>query len=377
MKNDKQSLGLDEGSSVSVSISGQKDIRRLLQAGGIFVSAVQLTRTPMLVTDATIPGNPIVFANDKYLSFFGYSLEEIVGQDEFFLSTNKNSEETVRLFRATLAKNHEQNFHIALRHKDGTESTSSMLVMPILDKEGELIHHLMSFLDQSELIASNNVVETLLVENARLVKVLAERELHIAESNHRIKNNLMQASMILKLEERRLRHPDLVEAISATRARLDAIAGIHAMLTNTGRADEVDLAGYLEALAPQIIPATSHVDMFTEMEAGIVVSTAVAQSVALITIELVANAVKHAFPRHRAGSIRVELARTSDVIKLTVSDDGIGMADGVVESIGYQVVRALVAQHEGSLTLSSDAHGTAIDVMVAHEERNRKNASLV
>jgi PAS domain S-box-containing protein len=367
MKSDKQSPGLDEGPGVSVSISGQKDIRRLLQAGGIFVSAVQLTRTPMLVTDATIPGNPIVFANDKYLSFFGYSLEEIVGQDEFFLSTNKNSEETVRLFRAALAKKHEQTFDIALRHKDGTESTSSMLVMPILDKEGEVIHHLMSFLDQSELIASEKVIETLLVENARLVKVLAERDLHIAESNHRIKNNLMQASMILKLEESRLRHPDLVGAISATRVRLDAMAGIHAMLTNTGGADEVDLAVYLEALAPQIIPATSRVDVFTDMEAGIVVSAAVAQSLALLTIELVANSVKHAFPRRRAGSVRVKLARTSDIINLTVSDDGVGMADGVVESVGYQVVRALVAQHEGTLTLSNDAHGTAVEVMVAHE----------
>ncbi len=305
-----------------------ENIQRLLRSGGVFVSAVQMTRTPMLVTDATIARNPIVFANNKFLSFFGYSLEEIVEQDEYFLSIGKESEETVRMFRAALAKNHEQVFDIALRHKDGTESISSMLVMPIFDKKGDVIHHLLSFLDQSELIASNQTIEMLLTENARLVKLLAERDLYIIESNHRIKNNLFQAAMILKLEESRLKHPDLLEALSATRVRLDAMAGIHAMLTNTGGIDEVDLAVYLDTLTSQIIPATSRVDMFTEMEAGILVSTAVAQSLALLMIELITNAVKHAFPCHRAGSVRVKLARTSDDINLTVSDDGVGMATG-------------------------------------------------
>jgi PAS domain S-box-containing protein len=341
MTDDQQSPGLDEDSGIYGATSVLKDIRRLLQTGGIFVSAVQSTRTPMLITDVTIPGNPIVFANNKFLSFFGYSIEEVIGQDEYFLSSDKNLSETVNKFRMALAENHQQVLDIALRHKDGSESISSMLVMPVLDKEGEVIHHLLSFIDRSELIASNQITETLLLENARLVKLLAERELHIAESNHRIKNNLLQASMILKLEESRLRNPDLVEALSVTRIRLDAIAGIHAMLTNTGGVDEVDLAGYLEPLTPQTIPATSRVNMFTEMEAGILVSTAVAQSLALLTIELVTNAVKHAFPRYRPGSVRVKLARTSDIIKLTVIDDGVGMADEVIESIGYQVVRAL------------------------------------
>ena len=61
----------------------------------------------------------------------------------------------------------------------------------------------------------------------------------------------------------------------------------------------------------------------------------------LITIELVTNAVKHAFPRRRAGSIRVGLIQTVDAIKLTVSDNGVGMVNGVPKSLGYQVVRGV------------------------------------
>jgi two-component sensor histidine kinase len=64
------------------------------------------------------------------------------------------------------------------------------------------------------------------------------------------------------------------------------------------------------------------------------------------------------------------------MIKLTVSDDGVGMTEGVIEALGYRVVRALVAQHEGSLRLSSGAQGTAVEVIVTEEKRNESSGSL-
>ena len=41
----------------------ERHIEAVRQQGGLFVEAVRRTRMPMLVTDATLPGNPIVFAN--------------------------------------------------------------------------------------------------------------------------------------------------------------------------------------------------------------------------------------------------------------------------------------------------------------------------
>ena len=35
----------------------------------------------MLVTEATLPGNPIVFANAVFMNVSGYSLAELVGHD--------------------------------------------------------------------------------------------------------------------------------------------------------------------------------------------------------------------------------------------------------------------------------------------------------
>jgi len=375
MTTDQHSPDRGGGSGASNAISAQVDIERRLHDDGIFVSAVQLTRLPLLVTDSTISGNPIIFANDAFLFFFGYAKEEIVGRNEYFLSADTASRETVAAFRRALVDGREETFDISLRHKDNTESTTSLMVMPLTDLEGTIIHHLLSFVDRSELVASTKVVEALMIENARLVKALAERDLLVAETNHRVKNNLMQASMILKLEEQRLRQPAFAEAFLATRTRLDAMAGIHNMLTVIWDGNVIDLAAYLGMLAPQLVPAAAGVTMETRIATGVLVASEVAQCLVLITIELVTNAVKHAFPRRRAGSIRVGLIQTVDAIKLTVSDNGVGMVDGVPESLGYQVVRGLADQLKGSLTVVSDARGTVIEVTVSEELRNRRSSS--
>ena len=49
----------------------ERHIEALRQQGGIFVDAVRVTRMPMLVTDATLPCNPIVFANRAFIELSG------------------------------------------------------------------------------------------------------------------------------------------------------------------------------------------------------------------------------------------------------------------------------------------------------------------
>ena len=36
---------------------------------------------PMIVTDATLPGNPIVFVNQSFINLCGYTMDELLGQD--------------------------------------------------------------------------------------------------------------------------------------------------------------------------------------------------------------------------------------------------------------------------------------------------------
>jgi PAS domain S-box-containing protein len=51
-----------------------------------FVAAVEATRMPMVVTDPTVDGNPIVYVNQSFIDLFGYTQDEVLGQNYFFLT---------------------------------------------------------------------------------------------------------------------------------------------------------------------------------------------------------------------------------------------------------------------------------------------------
>ena len=51
------------------------------RGGGPFVAAVEATRMPMVVTDPTVSGNPIIYVNEAFIDLFGYTRDEVLGQN--------------------------------------------------------------------------------------------------------------------------------------------------------------------------------------------------------------------------------------------------------------------------------------------------------
>ncbi|HJS58929.1 MAG TPA: ATP-binding protein, partial [Vicinamibacteria bacterium] len=91
----------------------------------------------------------------------------------------------------------------------------------------------------------------------------------------------------------------------------------------------------------------------------------------LILNELITNALKHAFPDGRPGTIRVELKRVDgDALRLVVSDDGAGLSVGIdVErspSLGLDLVRMLAKQLDAALEVGR-TRGTCFTLTVPLE----------
>jgi two-component system, sensor histidine kinase PdtaS len=85
--------------------------------------------------------------------------------------------------------------------------------------------------------------------------------------------------------------------------------------------------------------------------------------VSLIFNELLSNAYKHAFPENRGGRVEVTLARDgADGLTLRVSDDGVGLRDGInlasPSTLGLKIVRSLTEQIHGKIEVSSGAGAT-------------------
>ena len=80
----------------------ERHIRNVQEQGGVFVEAVRLTRMPMLVTDATLPGNPIIFANRAFVELSGYAEDELLGQDPHFMNGEQTEAAAIRQYETPI-----------------------------------------------------------------------------------------------------------------------------------------------------------------------------------------------------------------------------------------------------------------------------------
>jgi len=138
-----------------------------------------------------------------------------------------------------------------------------------------------------------------------------------------------------------------------------AIALVHDQLYQTRDYARVQFGEYLRTLAHNVFElgrASTPARLELAVD-DVVLDVGLAIPCALVINELITNALKHAFPGGRAGTVRVAFARTGGELRLEVADDGVGLPPGFeisdTMSMGFQVVRALTAQLDGVLDVES------------------------
>ena len=98
-----------------------------------------------------------------------------------------------------------------------------------------------------------------------------------------------------------------------------------------------------------------------------IVEADVSVSIELVVTELVINALKHAFSGGRHGNIGVDYCTKGNNWKLSVTDNGVGMATIAGEAkagLGTNIVKALAKQLDAKITVRDRKPGT--DVSLDH-----------
>ncbi len=207
-------------------------------------------------------------------------------------------------------------------------------------------------------------VKGLLVENARLRRLCAEakelaarHELALREGDHRIKNSLQIVASLMGMQERRETNQAARGALHAATARIQAVARMHDALQLNGSANAVNLGELVQTMCVSLHtmagdPTRVKVIVYVEpIEAPI----ALAQPVVLALNELVVNALRHAFPGERSGTISVSLEHADGKLRAVVVDDGVGLPAGHARSSGFgmKLVQMMVAKVGGEIRIES------------------------
>jgi two-component sensor histidine kinase len=194
-------------------------------------------------------------------------------------------------------------------------------------------------------------------------RVISVKDATIREIHHRVKNNLQTIASLLRLQGRRLRSKEAKAAIQESVLRIGSIALVHETLTE----EPSDIAEFSEVarrighmVAEGLVLPDTRIDIKVTGSTG-PLGADIATPIAVTLTELLHNAIEHAFPNGRNGTISVELAREGDDVILAVRDDGVGMPEGATEGerLGLQIVRSLVEELGGTFDISSDVGTTA------------------
>lgn len=200
---------------------------------------------------------------------------------------------------------------------------------------------------------------------------IAERDLFLAEFDHRVKNNFAVVASLLDLQRRRAAEPATKEALGTALSRIESIARAHRHLYRGRNSAAVEMRAYLTELCAALHDALSlhgaiQLDCLSE-EVEMPRDRAV--SIGLVVNELVTNAVKHAFAGREGGAIAVTLSARPNGWRLIVADDGIGMrrkpskrTDG---GLGNRLIEAFARQAGGTIATDSDPTGTTVTLDLA------------
>jgi PAS domain S-box-containing protein len=199
----------------------------------------------------------------------------------------------------------------------------------------------------------------------QLMAALHEKEVLLKEIHHRVKNNLQVISSLLSLQRETLPDLHLQAAFEDSQQRIQAMALVHESLYQSRDLGRIDFAAYVDTLSHNLLRSASHdtrhIALRLELE-PVLLDIERAIPCGLILNELLTNALKHAFPEGRPGTVAVGLQATEDQVILRVSDTGVGLPVDLdfrqTDSLGMQLVCLLTEQLGGTITCSRD-EGTA------------------
>lgn len=189
---------------------------------------------------------------------------------------------------------------------------------------------------------------------------MAEQDGPAAESasevRHRTANTLQLLATLARMRGQRSVDAEVRRQMVWMAEAIGALGALERQRT----ADGVDFGAYLSDMAPVWRRRRAGQDIEVRIEAGsLTVRDQAASTLALVTGELIANALTHGLRDDPAPLLRVTLDRQGEAeIILAVSDNGPGLPDGTVrEGFGLWLARSLAVQVRGKLTVAPGAAG--------------------
>jgi two-component sensor histidine kinase len=203
-----------------------------------------------------------------------------------------------------------------------------------------------------------------------------ELKLLLREQRHRMKNDLALLSSMITLQARSQASPPVRTALESAAARLHVFAKGQDQLQFATGDQTVNMQEYLGDVCRRFgeaLRGARQIAVRVECE-NVIIDSRQAIRIGLIVNELATNALKHAFPEDRAGTIQVRLRRRLTDLTVIV-EDGVGCPEGVQAGLGSRLVTLLAEQSGGVIKREAANPGCRVVITIPHGLSENENAA--
>jgi len=230
-------------------------------------------------------------------------------------------------------------------------------------------------------LAISDITERKLAED-QLLASHQENKYLLAELQHRAKNSFSLIAGMIGIAASYGGNSGSDKILDELSLHVRSVAELYTLLNSSGSISEIRLDDYCARVITPLVELRGSIRLESDLD-EIILPVKMATPIGLILTELITNAIKHAFPDGKSGSIKVALRRKEGGASLTVADDGVGLASDhdsrVRPGMGLSLIRSLSQQIDGSFTMQS-GNGTVCSVdfpLLDPKKPTRKTILLV
>lgn len=188
---------------------------------------------------------------------------------------------------------------------------------------------------------------------------LKEKEVLLAEIQHRVKNNLAVISGLLNLQLNNAQGGEARLLLLDAKNRVMSIAMAHERLYKKQDLSRINLGQYLQELTDEIIGSHKQDNNILVEKETIDVDIPITKAVptGLIINEVITNSLKHAFTNQpQKPAIGLKMEHENNIIRITLWDNGIGFGDLKMRkdsSLGISLIESLANQIDAELSFTN------------------------
>ncbi len=325
------------------------------------MTIVDAVREPLIVLDAALR---VVVASRSFYRSFKVTPEDTNGRLFFELGNGEWNDPGLQQLLTNIIPQHSsiEEYEVEREFAGIGKRTMLLNAREVLEEDETAT---------SLLVAIEDITARRSLEREK-DELLRQKDLLLQELSHRVNNSLHMVASILLLKAQTVKSDDTRQHLQDAHERVMAVATTQEQLQPAVFGAEIEIGQYLtrlcESLAASMIIDGEPITITTEAGPGTATSEQ-AVSIGLITVELVINAIKHAFPDRTRGTITVRFESSESVWRLSVSDNGIGTSAQLPKvparsGLGTTIVEALSRQLGGRVVTSAGAPGTTVSITV-------------